>query len=213
MKKRIGSVLLSLCLLLSLLPTTAGADGVAENYLSVHSWDELQAAMDIIEGTAANPNPEITHYDGILIMTDGFAWPAAGSELVIDFGADQKASYGNSDAGHSRKLSLASAYGETPAPWTIPENVTLKVYESISDYDYSAHEVVVNGALDVPGGFAGGYGNTPARLTVNGTLTIYNSSSLARAAITVNGGATLKVEGRATVGPLTLNKDLSLIHI
>ena len=108
MKKRMLSILLTLCMVLSLLPTTALAGGVEteENYLVVSDWKGLLDAMDTIEKTMADPV-----YKGIKIKANNFGWPAEGGTLVIDFEDDQQTTTGKSEAGNQYYIYLVGAYG------------------------------------------------------------------------------------------------------
>lgn len=118
MKKRMLSTLLTLCMVLSLLPTTALADGVEteENYLVVSDWEGLLGAMDTIEKTMADPV-----YKGIKIKANNFGWPDEGGTLVIDFGDDQQTTTGTSGAGNQYYIYLVGDYGGAAAPGRSPQ--------------------------------------------------------------------------------------------
>ena len=92
MKKRMLSILLTLCMVLSLLPTAALAGGVGteENYLVVSDWEGLQAAMTRIETETADPV-----YQGIKVKAESFGWPEDERTLVIDFENDGKPTAAN----------------------------------------------------------------------------------------------------------------------
>lgn len=209
MKKRMLSILLTLCMVLSLLPATALAGGVEteENYLVVSDWAGLLDAMDTIEKTMADPV-----YQGIKIKANNFGWPDEGGTLVIDFEDDQKTTTGTSGAGNQYYIYLVGDNGAVGCTWEIPANVTLQCYERLYLGDsYGANSTVaVNGKVEFMdyGTFVNNnYPYTKATVTVNGTLNTSagtNTTNLTNVGLIVSDGGTLNVLYRCNLGEVSI---------
>lgn len=184
MKKRTLSILLTLCMVLSLLPTTALADNVdSRTYYDVDSWTELQAAIDNIESIDDT-------YDAIRIQSDDFLWPDDECTLTIDFKNNQ-----TTDSGGQYQIYL------TGSTWTIPSNVTVYCYERI--YFQSNVAITLGGNWYCMGAsrFDGdstlsNYGEAvpdSVSMVVNGSLTgsdTMGTSFLGIQTLTINGNLT-----------------------
>ena len=208
MKKRMLSILLTLCMVLSLLPATALAGGVEteENYLVVSDWAGLLDAMDTIEKTMADPV-----YKGIKIKANNFGWPAEGGTLVIDFEDDQQTTTGKSEAGNQYYIYLVGDYGAGGCTWEIPANVTLQCYERLYLGDsYGATSTVnVNGKVEFmdQGTFVNNYyPYAAATMIVNGILNTSGtySTNLTNVGLTVSDGGTLNVLYRCNLGEVSI---------
>lgn len=112
MKKRIGAILLTVCMLLGLLPTTALAEeaiasdspwklikpGETETdqtpyygSVAVKSFEELKKAVETVpDDIKSEYEPTLSIWIENERNNDKFTWPETGGELTIDFGGDQK---------------------------------------------------------------------------------------------------------------------------
>ena len=209
MKKRMLSILLTLCMVLSLLPTTALAGGVETdgNYLVVSDWEGLQAAMTRIETETADPV-----YQGIKVKAESFGWPEDERTLVIDFENDGKTNSGKSSTtGNQYYIYLVGASGSGGCTWEIPANVTLQCYERLylGDSYGATSTVTVNGKVEFmdQGTFVNNYyPYAAATMIVNGILNTSGtySTNLTNVGLTVSDGGTLNVLYRCNLGEVSI---------
>jgi len=115
MKKRFLAGLMTLCLLLTLLPTAALASGnYYEKEARVTSYEELVAAL-------ADPEMRYIYIQAYKSDIYGestgepFSWPSGDVTLNMDWNTSQ-----------IRSVSVTNGI------WTIPENVTVNLYDSLS---------------------------------------------------------------------------------
>ncbi len=232
MKKRIGAILLTICMLVGALPTAAlAAETRAESpwklvtpgetevdqtpyyaSIAVKSFEELKRAVETV------PDDIQSGYEPTLSIwiaskwNDAFTWPEEGGELTIDFGGDQKAT--NSCV--PRIELYASSTSEDLVTWEIPENVTITCYENmqIASYGNTLH-IAVDGALNLYNRIKDS--DEKGEITVNGSLSCarsegdWNPADLSTfSSITVNNGGTLTVEHGKLAKHVIVNQGASV---
>ena len=187
MRKRIGSLLLALCMVFSMLPGTALAEetttespwvwvppdeetGEAGYYegVVVNSWEELENAVK----TAPDNLVDYYPYVDFRINVVDFTWPESEDGSVIDLVLDYPQTEGKYDYSMPT-ISLwgfDNTEGVDVITWEIPEHINLTCYENIEDHFYGDDvNVVVNGSLSL-GDVFNLYYNDNSQFTVNGTL-------------------------------------------
>ncbi|MDY3867793.1 MAG: MBG domain-containing protein, partial [Pyramidobacter sp.] len=226
MKKRMLSILLTLFMVLSLLPTTALASNVdSRTYYDVDSWAKLKEAIENIETIGDT-------YDAIRIQSEGFLWPENDDAytLTIDFKNNQA-----TDSGGTYQIYL------TGSTWTIPSHVTVYCYERIyfqsnvaitlngtwycmrsssfetdsvlSNYDEEVPDsvsMVVNGSLTGSDTMGTSFLGIQA-MTINGSLTTNLSPTMSSMNnVVIGSGAEVDIRGPWSVYDLTLADGVTL---
>ena len=192
MKRRMLSMLLAMCLLLTLLPVTAMASPIEDTYgVTVSSVSDLEEIMN---------DPETANHDDIWVDTENFLWDCGDDKVVIiDFLSNETTDY--------RDFSL-----NLMGSWTIPADITVICYENIYYPDYpSDASITINGtwiAKDRSYFNADSYTNN--KMVINGSFTgsDKSSTSLEDVQVTLNG--TFCALNGCNLGKLTVNSGANL---
>ena len=200
MKKRMLSILLILCMLLTLLPTTALASGNDTGMAMAKNYEELVNALN--DSTVT----ELTIYPRWPINIEKneyeyFTWPEG--EVTL-----------NLDAANS-VCDIYLANGT----WTIPENVTVNAYDTVYIGAPTGTDIVINGTWNcmsnqaIIGNVSGG-GALYGALTVNGTLAVAKGLRVSPAKVgsfKLNG--TLENAGVCYINNMTMADGAQVVNV
>ncbi len=200
MKKRTLSILLILCMLLSLLPAAALASGNDTGMAMVTSYEELKAALQDSTVTQLTIYPQWQPDLSEDVYTY-FTWPTGDVTLNLDAANETCSIYlGN-------------------GTWTIPENVTVNAYDTVYIGSPNGTDMVINGTWNcmsnqaIIGNISGSDG-LYGSLTVNGTLTVAKDLRVSPAQVgsfTLNG--TLENAGVCYINHMTMADGAEVVNI
>ena len=193
MKRRLISMLMALCLMLSLLPVTALASPIEDTSgVTVNSVSDLEEIMN---------DPETVNHNHIWINTENFLWDCGDDKvIIIDYLSNETTDY--------RDIDL-----ELTGSWIIPEDITVICYENISYPEYPSDAcITINGNWESRASSyfdARSYLNS--KMVINGSLTTSEKSttSLQGIDVTLN-GAVHAQKGGCRLGDLTVNSGATL---
>ena len=200
MKKRMWSILLTLCMVLSLLPTTALASGDDTGMAMATNYEELVNALK--DSTVT----ELTIYPRWPINIENneyeyFTWPEG--EVTL-----------NLDAANSACMIYLGN-----GTWTIPEHVTVNAYDTVYIGSPTGTDMVIDGTWNcmsnqaIIGNVSGG-GALYGALTVNGTLAVDKGLRVSPAKVgsfTLNG--TLKNAGVCYINNMTMANGAAVVNV
>lgn len=225
MKKRMGLILLNICMLLVLLPTAALAEETADTvwkvstddqgsqcYASAHSWEDLEKALKTV--------PEVTNMNQseLTIWVSDFTWPESTDGEMIDLVLDYPLTSQKSDT--PNQMPRIYLYGKADdsgfTTWEIPEYINLTCYEDMEKDYYSAPvRIVVNGTLNLASEIEDYY--KKSEIVVNGTLNCmpdaggWSGADLRTiSSVTVNEGGTFAAEYTEFAQEVILDRGASM---
>ena len=198
MKKQMLSILLTLCMVLSLLPTTALASGNDTGMAMATNYAELVSALQ--DSTVK----ELTIYPRLQTGENEytyFTWPEGETTLNLDA------------ANSACDIYLANG------TWTIPENVTVNAYDTVYIGAPTGTDMVVIGTWNCMSnqaiiGNVSGDGAFYGALTVNGTLTVDEGLRVSPAQVgsfTLNG--TLENAGVCYINNMTMANGAKVVNV
>lgn len=188
MKRRLLSMLMALCLMLSLLPVTALASPIEDTSgVTVNSVSDLEEIMN---------DPETADHNHIWINTENFLWDCGDDKvIIIDYLSNETTDY--------RDIDL-----ELTGSWIIPEDITVICYENISYPEYPSDVcITIDGNWESK---ASSYFDARSyldnKMVINGSLTTSEKSttSLQGIEVTLNGTVSAQ-KGGCRLGDLTVN--------